>query len=169
MALALDPTRAQVTMATGAAERKAALEMLEARAGGRRVAVGGDKGYDVHEFVEDVRELGVTPHVAQNHRNRRSAIDARTTRHAGHRDQSKETQAGGKSVWMAEHCRLAGFDRSSRAVGRGRKSGKSSPDPTDLFADRVSQDRARVRTGIFDEEHAIFLLAQPRHSRGSKG
>ena len=123
----------------------------------------------MHEFVEDVRDLWVTPHVVQNHRNWWRAIDARTTRQCGLRDQSKETQAGGRSVWMAEHCRLAGLDRCSRTVGRGRKSGKSSPDPTDLFADRVSQDRTRVRTGIFDEEHAIFLLAQPRHSRGSKG
>jgi hypothetical protein len=34
--------------------------------------------------VAALRELGVTPHVAQNNRNRRSAIDDRTTTHVGY-------------------------------------------------------------------------------------
>ncbi len=48
------------------------------------MAVGGDKGYNVQEFAADVRDLAVTPHLAQNNRNRRNAIDARTTRHVGY-------------------------------------------------------------------------------------
>ena len=50
----------------------------------RRRTVAGDKGYDTAGFVADVRELGITPHVAPNTTNRRSAIDGRTTRHPGH-------------------------------------------------------------------------------------
>ena len=50
----------------------------------RRRTVAGDKNYDTKDFVADVRGLGFTPHVAQNTTNRRSAIDGRTTRHAGH-------------------------------------------------------------------------------------
>ncbi len=51
----------------------------------RRRTVAGDKGYDTRGFVADTRNLGFTPHVAQNASgNRRSAIDGRTTRHAGH-------------------------------------------------------------------------------------
>lgn len=46
----------------------------------RRGTAGGDKGYDSRGFVEALRKLGVTPHVAQNPSNRASAIDARTTR-----------------------------------------------------------------------------------------
>jgi hypothetical protein len=46
--------------------------------------VAGDKGYDTRDFVAGCREIGVTPHVAQNTTHRRSAIDSRTTRHAGH-------------------------------------------------------------------------------------
>jgi hypothetical protein len=46
--------------------------------------VAGDKGYDTKDFVAQTRQLGFTPHVAPNTTNRRSAIDGRTTRHAGH-------------------------------------------------------------------------------------
>jgi hypothetical protein len=45
---------------------------------------GADKGYDTRDFVAAARLLGVTPHVAQNTTNRASAIDGRTTRHAGY-------------------------------------------------------------------------------------
>jgi hypothetical protein len=44
----------------------------------------GDKAYEIAAFVASCRELKITAHVAQNKINRRSAIDARTTRHAGH-------------------------------------------------------------------------------------
>jgi len=109
--------QAQVTMATGTAEREAALGMLEARAGVRRVTVGGDKGYDVHEFVADVRDLGVTPHVAQNHRNRRSAIDARTTRHAGYEiSQRKRKRVEEVFGWL----KTVGLLRQTRYRGRER-------------------------------------------------
>src|SRR6185295_18965740 len=48
--------------------------------------VAGDKGYDTKGFINDARQLGFTPHVAQNtSRYRRPAIDGRTTRHAGRR------------------------------------------------------------------------------------
>ena len=50
----------------------------------RRRTVAGDKGYDTREFVAGCRGLRITPHVAPNTSNRRSAIDGRTTRHAGH-------------------------------------------------------------------------------------
>ena len=46
--------------------------------------MGADKGYDAADFVADLRALNVTPHVAQNTSNRRSAIDGRTTRHPGY-------------------------------------------------------------------------------------
>jgi transposase len=69
-----------VTPATGPAEREAAALLLGAVAHGG--TVGGDKGFDVPSFVAQVRALGVTPHVAQKVKG--SAIDARTTRHAGY-------------------------------------------------------------------------------------
>jgi IS5 family transposase len=69
-----------VTPATGTAEREAAVLLLGAVAHGG--TVGGDKGFDVPSFVAHVRALGVTPHVAQKVKG--SAIDARTTRHAGY-------------------------------------------------------------------------------------
>ena len=49
-----------------------------------RVTMGGDKNYDTHDCVERLRELEVTPHVAQNDTSRSSAIDGRTTRHQGY-------------------------------------------------------------------------------------
>jgi transposase len=77
---------AEVFQANGTAERDAALVMMEKLPGTKAVTVGGDKGFDTRGFVAECRNLGVTPHVAQNHaRAGGSAIDARTTRHAGYR------------------------------------------------------------------------------------
>jgi transposase len=76
---------AEVFQANGTAERDAALVMLEKLPGIQAVTVGGDKGFDTRGFVEECRNLRVTPHVAQNHaRPGGSAIDGRTTRHAGY-------------------------------------------------------------------------------------
>jgi transposase len=76
----------EVFEANGTAERHAALVMLEQLPGTKPVTVGGDKGFDTHAFVAECRNLRVTPHVAQNHeRPGGSALDERTTRHAGYR------------------------------------------------------------------------------------
>lgn len=75
---------AEVTTATGTAEREAALAMVRTIGTKRRATLGADKGYDTKDFVAQCRTLGITPHVAQNTTNRRSAIDARTTRHPGY-------------------------------------------------------------------------------------
>lgn len=77
---------ALVTPATGTAERDAALVMLGELPDGDRITIGGDKNYDTRDFVRSSRELDVTPHVAQYTPtpHRRSAIDGRTTRHAGY-------------------------------------------------------------------------------------
>jgi transposase len=80
----------QVTIATGYAERDAALEMLDRIPGDNRITLGGDKGYDAREFVEDLRDLNVTPHLAQNTSKRSSAVDGRTTRHAGYTESQKK-------------------------------------------------------------------------------
>ena len=76
---------AEVFQANGTAERDAALVMLEKIPGTKSVTVAGDKGFDTRGFVAECRNLGVVPHVAQNlERNGGSAIDGRTTRHAGY-------------------------------------------------------------------------------------
>ena len=75
---------AQVTEATGTAEREAAVAMITDQPGAHRKTLGGDKLFDTHDFVQDVRAVGVTPHVAQHTTGRRSAIDGRTTRHPGY-------------------------------------------------------------------------------------
>ena len=71
---------------SGTAERDAAVRMAERIEGDQRVTVGGDKGYDTRGFVREMRDRNVTPHVSQNtNRAGGSAIDGRTTRHAGYR------------------------------------------------------------------------------------
>jgi transposase len=76
---------AELSIADGYAERATAVEMLaRLPKSRRRRTVAGDKGYDTAGFVSGVRDLGFTPHVAQNTSRQRSAIDSRTTRHAGH-------------------------------------------------------------------------------------
>jgi len=77
--------------ANGTAERDTALLMLEQISGTKRVTVGGDKGFDTADFISECRHLQVTPHVAQNDGRRGgSAIDQRTTRHAGYRISQKK-------------------------------------------------------------------------------
>ena len=76
---------AVTTRASGHAERLAALVLMEPYAERPQpVTLGADKGYDAGDFVMELREKAVTPHIAQNQSGRRSAIDGRTTRHAGY-------------------------------------------------------------------------------------
>jgi transposase len=76
---------ASTTLATGSAEREAAEAMIDELGGGHRITLGADKGYDTADFVAQMRRQGVTPHVTQNNKRRRSAIDGRTTRHGGYK------------------------------------------------------------------------------------
>ena len=74
-----------LTRADGHAERVAALHLIEPYADRPpRITLGGDKNYDVEDFVNELRSMRVTPHVAQNMSGRSSAIDKRTTRHGGY-------------------------------------------------------------------------------------
>ncbi len=77
---------AYVTEATGTCERDAAPAMAaHVRYRQARITVGADKGYDTAQCVTELRHEGATPHVAQHATARDpSAIDARTTRHAGY-------------------------------------------------------------------------------------
>jgi hypothetical protein len=77
---------ASLTQATGTAEREAAKDLIHAHTPGstRRLTLGADKAYDTAGFVADCRAMCVTPHVAQNTSGKSSAIDRRTTRHAGY-------------------------------------------------------------------------------------
>src|SRR5947209_5641488 len=77
---------AELLQANGTAERDAALLMAERIEAAKRGTVAADKGYDTKEFVQEIRGLNVTPHVAQNDKRRGgSALDGRTTRHAGYK------------------------------------------------------------------------------------
>jgi transposase len=75
----------ELSICSGTAEREAAVQMAERIEGDHRVTVGADKGYDTHGLVRELRERNVTPHVSQNtNRPGGSALDGRTTRHAGY-------------------------------------------------------------------------------------
>jgi len=80
----------RLTLATGTAEREAALEMAAARPGNHRITLGADKAYDVTQFVHDLGDRSVTPHIAidghlsKTGKRRKTAVDGRTTRHAGY-------------------------------------------------------------------------------------
>ena len=71
-----------LSQATGTAETAAALTMLERVRTARRITIGADKGYDTGEFVTTCRSFRITPHVAIKQRH--SALDWRTHRHAGY-------------------------------------------------------------------------------------
>ena len=107
-----------VTPATGTAERDAAEAMLSALPGKQQVTLGADKGYDTKAFVAACREMGVTPHVAQNINARRSsAIDGRTTSKPGYtvsqrvRKRIEEVWGWGKTVGGMRKTRYRGLKR----------------------------------------------------------
>jgi transposase len=108
---------AELTQATGTAEREAALKMLAQIPKSARATVGADKGYDTRDFVAQTRSLGVTPHVAQNTSGRRSAIDDRTTRHPGYsvsqriRKRVEEVFGWMKTIGLMRKTRHKGPDR----------------------------------------------------------
>jgi transposase len=108
-----------VTRASGYGERAAALEMLGHVAVTHRVTVAADKGDDTRDFVAALRLLHVTPHGAQNISNRSSAIDRRTTRHAGYGvSQWKRKRVEEIFGWL----KTVGLLRKTRHRGRARVS-----------------------------------------------
>jgi transposase len=106
----------QINQATGTAEREIVPDLIDqARERGFRPrTLAGDKGYDTRQCVADLRARNVTPHVAQNTRGRRSAIDHRTTRHAGYGlSQRKRKRVEEIFGWMKT---VGGF-RRTRFIG----------------------------------------------------
>ncbi len=98
---------ALATRACGHAERLAALPLVEPHADRpQTVTLGSDKGFDTRDFVAELREINVTPHLAQNASGRRSAIDGRTTRHPGYaisqRIRKRIEEAFGTETLVAE-------------------------------------------------------------------
>jgi transposase len=108
---------AELTKATGTAEREAACTMVDDLQAEHRITVGADKAYDTQDFVTEMRSKSATPHVAQNTKGRRSAIDRRTTRHAGYEvSQRKRKRIEEVFGWMKS---AAGF-RKTRHRGTAR-------------------------------------------------
>jgi transposase len=112
-------TQTRLTPATGRAEREAAVEMAQQipERESRRVTLGADKAYDTREFVAELRQLNVTPHVTQNNKNRSSAIDGRTTQHPGYalsqrkRKRVEEIFGWIKTVGLMRKTRHRGLER----------------------------------------------------------
>lgn len=120
--LAVDGT---ITQASGTAERDAALSMLDRRSGRGRITLGADKAYDARQFVEDLRDRSVTPHIAINGclsktgKPRATAIDRRTTRHGGYA--------------VSQRCRkrieeIFGWAKSSAGLAKVKLRGKAKVD-----------------------------------------
>ncbi|MGH8734511.1 MAG: IS5/IS1182 family transposase, partial [Burkholderiales bacterium] len=112
----------QVAIASGFAEREAALQLLgPPRHGGRRrrrrITLACDKAYDSADFVSELRRRQITPHVCQNTTNRRSAIDRRTTRHPGYaQSQAARRRQERVNGWL----KTVGLQRKARHRGKAR-------------------------------------------------
>ncbi len=114
--------------ANGHAARIAALHMIEPRADrSTPITLGADKAYDTEDFVNELRLMNATPHVAQNTNGRASAIDRRTTRHVGYalsqrcRTRIEEAFGWMKTVAGQERTKFCGRDRVGWAFVRGRR------------------------------------------------
>ena len=117
-----------VTQANGHAERTAALAMIEKHADRpNRITLGADKGYDAEDFVNELRSMNVTPHIARNIAGQRSALDGRTTRHPGYavsqriRNRIEKGFGRGKEV---------GLLRRTASSGCGAASASTWPSPS---------------------------------------
>jgi len=95
----------QVNQTTGTAERELEVDIVDPLGGTQRVTLGADRNYDTKDFVEDQREMRVTPHVAQSD----------STRHSGY----ATSQTIRKRI---EECfgwaKTIGGLRKSRFIGR---------------------------------------------------
>jgi transposase len=108
----------RLTQATGTAEREAAVEMMSYKPAWKKATLGGDRGYDTRALVTQLRELNVTPHVAQNvNRCGGSVLDERTTRHEGYvisqrkRKQVEEVFGWLKTIALQRKTRFRGTER----------------------------------------------------------
>lgn len=107
----------RLTIANGVAEREAALEMIDQIPGNHRITVGADKGYDAKDFIDEVRQLHATPHVAA--KSRGTNIDGKVTRHAGYqisqqvRKRIEEVFGWMKTVGILSHTRHRGLKKVS--------------------------------------------------------
>ena len=129
---------------TDMTERVAALHMVDPLADRpHRITLGADKAYDAEDFVNKLRSMRVTPHVAQNTSRRRSAIDGRTMQHRGYgvsqRDRKRvEERSAGSSSWPG------GTRLGPAAATVSDGPSPSHPPPTFL---RVTE-RCRLFTGL---------------------
>jgi hypothetical protein len=92
--------------------------MIEPRADRpQAIMLGADKAYDAEDFVNELRSMNATPHVAENTSGRSSAIDGRTTRHAGYavsqriRKRIEEAFGWMKTTRGQEKTKFRGRDR----------------------------------------------------------
>jgi hypothetical protein len=117
-----------VKPAVGVTEPEAALELLtRAVALGGTITVGADKGYDTKNFIDALRQLGATPHVAQNvTAHRGSCIDGRTTRHEGY------------EISAIVRRRIESIFGWKKTVGGCRKTRYRGVERTDFFATMVA-------------------------------
>jgi len=111
----------RVAEASGTAERRVALEMLDDNLpGSRRITLGADKGYHTRDFVHDCRERGVTPHVAD--KDKHSVLDGRTTNNPGYRISQRirkrveEIFGWAKTVGGFRRTRYRGQERTQLAA-----------------------------------------------------
>ena len=108
--------------ASGSVERDVALLMAEALPAGKRVTLGGDKNYDTREFIRELRGMNITPHVAQNTTKRRSAVDERTTRHAGYEVSQRKRKCieqcfgWGKVIGQLRQVMVRGLERVDQVL-----------------------------------------------------
>ena len=110
--------KTQASLADGFGERETAIALLTELPGEHRKTVGADKNYDTRGFVESCRQLNITPHVARNDKRKGgSAIDARTSRHAGYkvsmkvRKRVEEPFGWGKTVGLIRQVKVRGLER----------------------------------------------------------
>jgi len=168
------PVDVEVTEANGFAEREADLTMLDRLPKRIRRTLAADKAYDTADFVAALRERNVTPHVAANDRRQGgSALDGRTTRHAGYRASQRLRKLGRAFRRPLRLKDLEGCDRGGAGqaaeyeVGRGAEQGARAMSEHDLLLEQLGEHAV----GLQQARAAAVLqpgtaLVDPAHEQG---
>jgi hypothetical protein len=154
-----------LTQVDGHAERIAALHMIDPHADRpQSITLGADKAYDAEDFVNELRSMKVTPHVAQKAAGRSSAIDGRTTRHAGYAISQRTRKADRGSLRLDQDGRGQGEDEVSRARSRRLgvhlrvhrlQSGAAAQAPGGTRVNDGSADLRRLRRGCNGDDAVL--------------
>jgi hypothetical protein len=111
----------------------------------KRFTLDAHKAYDTQEFVKDLCEMNITPHVTLNTRNRKSAIDARPTQHSSYQISQAKRYGWRDPLGRYYSCRNQIFNMDPPGPSRTMAGAGASHTPSATPHPRSACPSASVR------------------------